>query len=218
MFNSWTLVVALTSAVAAGCSAGAAARHGDRAAGDRGVRNGLAGSGELRSAAPVQRAESRDVAPGISLAFELLLKSNSFSYAGTGFHGGRSAEIDGFAKVAGDPDADSLFKDLFERGRPAGQLFALCGLYRTDRPTFDRLVRSMEGSKKTVEVSVGCSTDDDMPVGLLILNPDPRTVQLRSGTTIEASLAENPERRYLDFRGGGIPAAMFSYLERAAPK
>jgi hypothetical protein len=90
-------------------------------------------------------------------AFEILLKTDTFASTHVNANGGVSTQARAFQRVLDDPEASSAFGDLVRRGRTAGQLYGLLGLYLTDRAEFDREVVRYRSSTEPVSTKMGCS-------------------------------------------------------------
>jgi hypothetical protein len=93
-------------------------------------------------------------------AFEILLKTDTFASTHVSADGRLSTQARAFRRVLDDPEASSAFGDLVRRGRMAGQLYGLLGLYLTDRAEFDREVGRYRHSKEPVNTLMGCIGDE----------------------------------------------------------
>ena len=100
-------------------------------------------------------------------AFEILLKTDTFANVGVGYFWRLSTQVEAFRIILGQPDAAEAFHDLLARGRLAGQLYALCGLYLTDRAAFNAEVATYVQSSQQVKYSSGCVTSP-RPVASLV--------------------------------------------------
>ena len=108
-------------------------------------------------------------APPTSLydAYRLLAESDRFTGMSEGFAATIPVEVLAFAQVLESPKADAVFEDLFHRGTPTGQLWALCGLYHTDRPRFESLLARYRDRGEQVAFTQGCVTTH-MPIARII--------------------------------------------------
>jgi hypothetical protein len=100
---------------------------------------------------PLQGELSRET------AFELLLKTDIFASTAIGSDGVRSNQVRAFRRLLAEPDAAAAFGDLVRRGRMAGQLYGLSGLYLTDPAAFERALPAYRNSTETVWTFFGCS-------------------------------------------------------------
>jgi hypothetical protein len=112
---------------------------------------------------PPDAGESWDFANGSfegplsrETAFEILLKTDTFASSHVGSDGTLSTQVRAFRRVLAEPDAASAFGDLVRRGRMAGQLYGLSGLYLTDRAAFERAVTPYRSSTESVLTFSGC--------------------------------------------------------------
>jgi hypothetical protein len=55
------------------------------------------------------------------------------------------------------PDAAGAFAKILREGSPAGQLYALAGLYRSDSATFDRAIPQYLASRDSVSALISCA-------------------------------------------------------------
>lgn len=89
-------------------------------------------------------------------AIKILLETHVFTSSQIGVAGEVPNGVRAFKVVLQRPDAAAVFEDVLENGETAGQLYALCGLYLTDRDTFDREVGRFRDSNESVSVWFGC--------------------------------------------------------------
>ena len=71
-------------------------------------------------------------------AMDTLLHTDTFADEQVGYEQAVSRQVEAFRVLLEQPDAAEAFASLLERGGTAGQLYALCGLYVTDRERFDK--------------------------------------------------------------------------------
>jgi hypothetical protein len=104
------------------------------------------------------------VAPAVSpasspvlVAFEALRSESVFVGPRVGIAGERSRQSRYFRVLLADRLAPELFVDLWnEASTPAGQLYALAGLYLTNRTAFRRLSPILARAHTTVSSFIGC--------------------------------------------------------------
>ena len=89
-------------------------------------------------------------------AYEKLLTAGGFSASAVGIVATTPAEVEAFRILLGQPGAKERFKQLLQDASRAGKLYALAGLYLTDRKTFDAEVGGFEGSGEPVGTMTGC--------------------------------------------------------------
>jgi hypothetical protein len=118
-------------------------------------------------------------------AFELLLKTDIFASTAIGSDGVLSNQVRAFRRLLAEPDAAAAFGDLVRRGRMAGQLYGLSGLYLTDSAAFERAVTPYRHSTESVMTFFGC-------------------VMFRAPV---AELIEDKENPTSGIAGGGLPRA-----------
>jgi hypothetical protein len=88
-------------------------------------------------------------------AMKHLLETRTFADRG-GFGNEITQPTRAFAVLLAEPDAAAAFQELLKRGRVAGQLYALCGLYLTNRPLFNRYMPRFLNRNEEVEQLLGC--------------------------------------------------------------
>ena len=144
-------------------------------------------------------------------AIRVLLKTEVFADNFVGFVGRPSDEVCSFRTVLAQPDADALFKEILTKGRLAGRLYALCGLYFTDHERFAHEIQPYRKSADSVAMSAGCIMGRER-VARLVERADPRVIRLKDPSeTTNAWLDRHPDptgsRDYsMDILGGGWPA------------
>lgn len=90
------------------------------------------------------------------VAFGMLLNARHYESAFIGFAGTPSRLALAFGRIADHPDASGAFADLADRGTLSGQLYALSGLYQTDRAAMHRLAIELGRSGDSLETISGC--------------------------------------------------------------
>ena len=84
------------------------------------------------------------------VAIEVLAASDRLESSHTGEGGAPSCFVTSYRHILGSRDAARTFESLFEKATPAGKVYALAGLYETDRAAFERLVGAAEASSPPV--------------------------------------------------------------------
>ncbi|MEO0858598.1 MAG: hypothetical protein AAFY55_17270 [Bacteroidota bacterium] len=137
-------------------------------------------------------------------AFALLLNTRTFASSHVGFAGMPSEQYEAFNTLLRRPDAPEVFRALLRRAYPAGQLYALSGLYLTDRTAFDSVVGDYEASQDSVSTQMGC-VGDLTPVAEIVRHP--RGIRLAEGQ----SLAEWYEANHGDGWRTIEPSEVYEY-------
>ena len=158
---------------------------------------------------------SLDQVPAASVereqAVKVLSTTDEFADAYVGFVGGPSAQACAFRTVLDQPDADRLFKQILTRARPAGRLYALCGLYFTDHERFLKEIPSYRKSADSVATFSGCLMGR-APIASLVELSGARVVRLRDPSeTMQEWRSRNQDSSgwqdySIDILGGGWPA------------
>jgi hypothetical protein len=113
-------------------------------------------------------------------AVYILSTTDVFADVAIGIGGSPSAEACAFITVARQQDASSLFNELLHHAKLAGQLYALCGLYLFDKPTFETEVHRYQQSAQEVATSIGCIVSGET-VGELVQSTDVRNLDISRG-------------------------------------
>jgi len=122
------------------------------------------------------------LAPEIQPAYRLLRTTAVFSDAAVGAAGTTPDTVKALRLILNDPAAESIFKQLLAEATPAGQLYALAGLYVIN-PEFARLAaKPYESSQEMVQTQFGC-INAEMPISEV-------TMQILDGT-LPRALAGN---------------------------
>lgn len=138
--------VATAAAVCAGC-AGTEKKDGDEAQATPWYETVTAGSAQPSSTA----AKAMDRTAALSE----LLGTETFADEFVGYEQVTSRQVEAFRVLLDQPDAAEVFTELLERGSTAGQLYALCGLYLTDREQFEAALPSYLESEQSVRRAAG---------------------------------------------------------------
>jgi hypothetical protein len=141
-------------------------------------------------------------------AFEILLNTGEFAEECVGYAGERSIQVEAWQVLLRQPDAADVFEDLARRGKPAGQLYGLCGLYLTDRHRYAEAEKTAMTSTASVYEHWGC-TGATRPVRDLIRSSSPNVIEPRPGETrvqlFQRMIDTKSDR---DISRGGIPIAL----------
>jgi len=89
-------------------------------------------------------------------AFEFLRTATTFESPHVGFAGVYSRGYLALRIVNRSVAADALFKRLIAEGSPAGQLYGLVGVYRTDPEYFRTVAPEFAAKRDSVSTMVGC--------------------------------------------------------------
>jgi hypothetical protein len=107
--------------------------------------------------------------------------------------------------------ADEAFKSLLEKATPAGQLYALCGVYYTDHAFFLRIIDKHKIRSDYVKVQSGC-IGGNMPASKIVEMDAPNVIRLahpeQSISEWEDNHRELGKKGFLlDIVGGGYPSS-----------
>jgi hypothetical protein len=138
-------------------------------------------------------------------AFAFLLSTGEFACPHVGEANPEvSTQVLAFQTILRQPDAAQAFAALLRRASLPGQLYALCGLYLTDRDTLDRVAPAYFDDQRVVGVAQDCMTYST-PTRLVVRNPAPVTVLLATGQSLEDWQDKHPGGFQFDIVGGGYP-------------
>ena len=90
-------------------------------------------------------------------AYHQLVAADRFSIGGTGPGGAIRAPERALRTIMRDPDRKRLFQAALAEATPAGQMYALCGLYYSEPQTYRDVVGSYRNSKAGFATQSGCS-------------------------------------------------------------
>jgi hypothetical protein len=148
-----------------------------------------------------------DVAHGATArereAFEYLRTALSFDSPHVGIAGVHPHGYLALRIVNRSADADALFKRLIEEGSPAGQLYGLLGVYRTDRAYFRSVAPKFAPRTDEVSTTVGCIMSRQ-PVAEIV-SVQHALVVLPNETLAEA-VKRQPNGKETDISHGGYTA------------
>jgi hypothetical protein len=86
----------------------------------------------------------------------VLYEASAFRDAAVGYAGTTPPEVRAFRRVFASPDGVRRFRRLVASASPAGQLYALCGLFFLDPPSFDAELRRLKRRDAKVTQQQGC--------------------------------------------------------------
>jgi hypothetical protein len=163
---------------------------------------------------PVQYTANRKFAPPYTpeAAFDILLNTVAFKSSFVGISGSPSDQAIAFNLVLDSPNPEKAFRDLYKRANPAGKLYAISGLYFTDRSLFKEKVDEMAQSQDSVWMQKGDVFGWEK-VGHIVRHPD--GIRLETDQSIKEwyreeygsnwRLAEPGENNVFDIAGGTWP-------------
>ncbi|MCE5230624.1 hypothetical protein LLG95_13670 [bacterium] len=79
-----------------------------------------------------------------------LLQTEVFATTSVGFKPKTSDQVKAFRVILAQPNARDEFRILLINGKLAGRLYGLCGLYLTDRKTFDQSAKPYLAMKQPI--------------------------------------------------------------------
>jgi hypothetical protein len=118
--------------------------------------------------------------------------------------------VEGYRILLKEPSADRAFKNLLERATPAGQLYALCGIYYSDHPFFLAVLEKHTERTDYVNTQFGCIGGRMRVSDIVKLDDAPDVVRLTSQESIfewmNRNLQHSRKTFRLDIVGGGFPS------------
>jgi hypothetical protein len=167
----------------------------------------------MKASASVQSFSVPKLGDDGQKAYQVLLIAEQFEGEVIGYAAEPSKIVEAYRVLLKEAYADAAFKSLLEKATPAGQLYALCGVYYTDHAFFLSVVEKHVERSDRVHTQFGC-IGGSMLASELVKAKAPNAVRLSSP---KQSITEwgnnNPElsrKGYrLDIFGGGYPS-MFS--------
>jgi hypothetical protein len=116
--------------------------------------------------------------------------------------------IAGYRTLLKEPSADAAFKSLLDHATPAGQLYALCGVYYSDHPFFLAVLRKHTERTDYVSTQFGCVRGRMRVSDIVKLDDAPDVVRLTSQESIFEWMNRNRKlsRFRFDIFGGGYPS------------
>lgn len=138
-------------------------------------------------------------------AYYALAKAERFETGFVGFAGSPSSYIENYNTITKEPAAADMFAMLFDNATTAGKLYALSGLYLTDRDAFPKAADVMKKSDEMVEVLNGCLMSDEKAAKFVESDAENVAI-IRPGQTMKEFWATNAGGFELDIAHGGYPA------------
>jgi len=106
-------------------------------------------------------------------------------------------------------NADAIFLRLLTDAKPAGQLYALCGLYYVDRERFDKEVEAFRHDTREIETTSADVTGRDKLCDIVFCpfeDSQTERIVLKRGESLQQwFLAHKGEMGYGDISGGADP-------------
>jgi hypothetical protein len=97
-----------------------------------------------------------DCVKSMKSRYEGIRTTDVFKDSRVGYAGETPKEVHEFRCILKQPDASKIFSELLSQSRLPGKLYALSGLYLTDRHNFENVVRAHEKNKSEVTAMFGC--------------------------------------------------------------
>jgi hypothetical protein len=104
---------------------------------------GCASSPPVEAPAEPTSPTAAPVAPERALALRLLLEARTLQGAEVGYGGDLPDEVIAYRRLVLEPDAAALFAGLLGSARPAGRIYALCGLREVDPASMPSVTRTL---------------------------------------------------------------------------
>jgi hypothetical protein len=150
-------------------------------------------------------ASSQNLSEAGEKAFATLAAAAQFEEPFIGIGASPSGLVAACRALSAEPGADSAFKALLGEATPAGQLYALCGLYFTDHAFFLEKAAACRNRTDSILMQSGC-LGFGQPMSAIIENTSPKAIRLSGpdDSLIEWG-REHPEKNNPDIIGGGYP-------------
>ena len=145
-------------------------------------------------------------------AVRALIKAERFETGYVGFAGTPSSYIENFKTILSEPDAAELFEYVFDEATPAGKLYAVSGLYLTDKDAFRGAAEKMKKSGATVQVLNGCLMSDEL-VAKIVESDAENVAIIEPGKTLKEFWESNAGAHELDIVHGGYPATFKEFAD-----
>lgn len=97
----------------------------------------------------------------VQSAYEQLLEVKFFAFGGVGYAGSTSHGELAFRAVLARTNALALFSATFSKGTDAAKLYALCGIRRLDKPSFEAAAEILKQGDPTVATMSGCMASSE---------------------------------------------------------
>ena len=88
--------------------------------------------------------------------FELIRKAEIFKDSRVGYSGQTPGEVREFRCILKRPDAEAVFAQLLDESTSSGRLYALCGLFISNRAVFDSVAARYRRDATEVKAQFGC--------------------------------------------------------------
>ncbi|SRR6266568_2711333 len=98
-----------------------------------------------------------DLRLGAAEAERQLIAASSFKDVAVGLAATTPPEVHAYRALLAASDGVERFHHVLDHGTPAGQLYALCGLFFLDATAFDKEFARLEESRAKVDEQVGCT-------------------------------------------------------------
>ena len=143
-------------------------------------------------------------------SYQVLLLALEFEDDEIGIAQDSSQLVNAYRVLLKERYADAAFKSLLAKATPAGQLYALCGVYYTDHDFFRTVVERYAARTDYVKTQLGC-IGRSMRVADLVKSTAPNVIRFSSPKQSIADWAtSNPtfikEGFVKDIFGGGYPS------------
>lgn len=143
-------------------------------------------------------------------AYQTLLTANQFEDNAIGYAAQPSKLVEAYRILLKEAASDGAFKSLLEKATPAGQLYALCGIYFTDHTFFLTVIEKHRARSDYVQVQFGC-IGFRMRASEIVEVKAPNVVRLISPRQPIAAWRKNNSEvskngYQLDIIGGGYPS------------
>jgi len=112
---------------------------------------------------PTPTAFQLGLAPEIQKAYQLLRAPGAFSGPTVGVAATTPDTVKALRVILKDPAAENIFKQLLAEATPAGQLYALAGLYVINPEFARRVAKPYESNQTMVQTQFGC-VNAEMPI------------------------------------------------------
>jgi hypothetical protein len=158
----------------------------------------------LTAAPPALTGPARD-------AYGKIKDAATFSSGRVGAAGILPEVIYAFRTLKSDPLADAAFKSLLTEAKPAGQLYALCGLWFTDPAAFKTEAERLKQANIQVDTLSGC-VGMKKHMAEMIESKVPGAVRLKSNKESVKDWLDTHKgiAMHFDIMGGAIPSMIWN--------
>jgi|WetSurMetagenome_2_1015567.scaffolds.fasta_scaffold157935_1 hypothetical protein len=145
-------------------------------------------------------------------AYTALAGAAQFEEEFIGFGAVPSSLVAACRALRAEPNADSAFKALLGEATPAGQLYALCGLYFTDHAYFQEKIAAYRNRGDNIPMQSGCLVLGQR-MSAIIENSSPKAIRLGGpDDSLNEWMRKHPEQNNSDIIGGGYPHMFLKML------